>query len=89
MYLLSGCFEISAYYFYLQLKPKYPDFKRKDGDLALWLDSAPMWVLSELEGLQFDVPTQKSKQVNQYKGIVKYNIVLFSLLIVFGCRLFI
>ncbi|XVF00470.1 hypothetical protein REPUB_Repub04eG0003900 [Reevesia pubescens] len=49
------------------VKPKYPDFKRKDGDLALWLGSAPKWVLSELEGLQFDVPTQKAKQVNQPK----------------------
>ncbi|XWS67386.1 hypothetical protein CRYUN_Cryun04dG0002900 [Craigia yunnanensis] len=49
------------------VKPRYPDFKRKDGDLALWLDSAPKWVLSELEGHQFDVPTTKSKQVNQNK----------------------
>ncbi|XVE48453.1 hypothetical protein DITRI_Ditri01bG0003600 [Diplodiscus trichospermus] len=50
------------------VKPKFPDFKCKDCDLALWLDSAPKWVLSEIERLQFDVPTQKSKQVNQHKG---------------------
>ncbi|XVF46056.1 hypothetical protein PTKIN_Ptkin02bG0257300 [Pterospermum kingtungense] len=56
------------------VKPKHPDFKRKDGVIALWLNSAPKWVLSELEGLQFDVPTQNSnsknavKQVSQLKG---------------------
>ncbi|EOX96863.1 Plastid transcriptionally active 9, putative [Theobroma cacao] len=50
------------------VKPKYPDFKHKDSGLALWLDSAPKWVLSELEGLQFDVPIQKPKQLNRHKG---------------------
>lgn len=62
---------------YLQVKPKHPDFKRKDGVTSLWLDSAPKCVLSELGGQQLDVPTQnsKSKQVNELKGIVK----LFSL----------
>lgn len=55
------------------VKPKYPDFKRKDGDISLWLDSAPKWVLSELEGLQFDVRSQKSTQVNQHKGSGLWN----------------
>ncbi|OMO92375.1 Primosome PriB/single-strand DNA-binding protein, partial [Corchorus olitorius] len=55
------------------VKPKHPDFKRKVGGLSLWLDSASKSVLSKLEGLQFDVPFQKSKdfqkseEVNQLK----------------------
>ncbi|XP_052183846.1 protein OSB2, chloroplastic-like isoform X2 [Diospyros lotus] len=44
-------------------KPKYPDFKHKDTGLALWLDSAPKWVLSNLDGLKFDV-----KQAKDTKG---------------------
>ncbi|KAI9118752.1 hypothetical protein K1719_010197 [Acacia pycnantha] len=47
------------------VKFRYPDFKHKDGNLALWLDSAPKWVLSELEGLEFDALILKSKQANE------------------------
>ncbi|GLU10202.1 hypothetical protein SLE2022_270220 [Rubroshorea leprosula] len=43
------------------VKPKFPDFKRKDGGLALWLVSAPRWVVSELEGVEFDDPIKKPK----------------------------
>lgn len=45
------------------VKPRHPDFKRKDGTLPLWLNSAPDWVLSELEGVVFDVQIYKSKNV--------------------------
>jgi hypothetical protein len=50
------------------VNPRYPDFTNKVGGQGLWLWSAPKWVLSELEGLKFDVQTQKSKQVKQQKG---------------------
>ncbi|KFK31610.1 hypothetical protein AALP_AA6G135400 [Arabis alpina] len=47
------------------VKPRHPDFKCKDGGLALWLSSAPDWVLPELQGLGFDVsvPIVKLKQL--------------------------
>lgn len=58
------------------MKPRYPDFKRKDGTLPLWLNSAPDWVLSELEGVVFDKSkpvlddqTQKSNYVKKSKGM--------------------
>ncbi|MBA0782217.1 hypothetical protein Gotri_003076 [Gossypium trilobum] len=41
------------------VKPKYPDFKRKDGVHSLWLNSAPQWVIPKLEGLKFDIPKVK------------------------------
>ncbi|XP_054786156.1 protein OSB2, chloroplastic-like isoform X2 [Prosopis cineraria] len=47
---------------------KFPDFKRKDGTLSLWLDRAPIWVLSELEGLEFDALILKSKQAKEQNG---------------------
>uniref|UniRef100_A0A5B7B510 Uncharacterized protein n=1 Tax=Davidia involucrata TaxID=16924 RepID=A0A5B7B510_DAVIN len=50
------------------VKPKYPDFKHKDSGVALWLDNAPKWVLSELEGLEFDVQLRKMKQVKDRKS---------------------
>uniref|UniRef100_M8CTY6 Protein OSB3, chloroplastic/mitochondrial n=1 Tax=Aegilops tauschii TaxID=37682 RepID=M8CTY6_AEGTA len=34
--------------------PKYPDFKNKTADEALWLDSAPHYVLEKLDGLTFN-----------------------------------
>ncbi|XLT85433.1 hypothetical protein HN873_007186 [Arachis hypogaea] len=39
-----------------QVNPRFPDFKRKDGNGALWLNNAPKWVLSRLQELKFDVP---------------------------------
>ncbi|XP_057992185.1 protein OSB2, chloroplastic isoform X3 [Hevea brasiliensis] len=45
---------------------RHPDFKRKDGGVALWLDRAPGWILSELEKLEFHkIP--KSKQGKPFK----------------------
>ncbi|XP_040995748.1 protein OSB3, chloroplastic/mitochondrial-like isoform X1 [Juglans microcarpa x Juglans regia] len=44
------------------VNPKFPDFKCKVGDRALWLDGAPGWVLSELEGVEFDVKNIKLRQ---------------------------
>ncbi|KAA8535703.1 hypothetical protein F0562_030706 [Nyssa sinensis] len=49
------------------VNPKHPDFKHKDSGDALWLDRAPKWVLSELEGLEFDVQLRKTKQVMDKK----------------------
>ncbi|KAL5186914.1 Protein OSB2, chloroplastic [Glycine soja] len=45
----------------VQVKPKHPDFKRKDRN-SLWLGKDEKWVLPKLEGLQFDVPTAISKK---------------------------
>ncbi|KAF4393882.1 hypothetical protein F8388_018373 [Cannabis sativa] len=50
------------------VNPKYPDFKHKDGSQSLWLSSAPLWLSSKIKGLEFDVPTPKSKEVNGNKG---------------------
>ncbi|KAK1582878.1 hypothetical protein Q3G72_019159 [Acer saccharum] len=50
------------------LSPKHPDFKRKDGTVALWLKDAPKRILSKLEGVEFDVQTTKSKYPKQCKG---------------------
>ncbi|XP_077238379.1 protein OSB2, chloroplastic-like isoform X2 [Tasmannia lanceolata] len=37
------------------VSPRYPDFKHKETKLAVWLDCAPQWVLSELKGIEFEV----------------------------------
>ncbi|QHO55922.1 Protein OSB4 [Arachis hypogaea] len=50
-----------------QVNPRFPDFKRKDGNGALWLNNAPKWVLSRLQELKFDVPAVKSKQAKDFK----------------------
>ncbi|XP_010538289.1 PREDICTED: protein OSB4, chloroplastic [Tarenaya hassleriana] len=50
------------------VNPKHPDFKKKDGSLALWLNTAPKWVLSDLEGVKFDTPVSKPRQVKQDNG---------------------
>ncbi|KAJ7973711.1 Protein OSB3, chloroplastic/mitochondrial [Quillaja saponaria] len=51
-----------------KISPKYPDFKSKDGSLALWLSKAPQWVLSKLEEVEFDVYNVKSKQAKEHKS---------------------
>ncbi|RVW80633.1 Protein OSB2, chloroplastic [Vitis vinifera] len=50
------------------VKPKFPDFKRKDDGVPLWLDSAPEWVSSKLEGLEFDNQTHKTKYLKRNTG---------------------
>ncbi|KAL4612057.1 hypothetical protein ACB092_08G171300 [Castanea dentata] len=50
------------------LKPESPDFTHKDRCYPLWLTDAPSWVLSELDRVEFDVKTQKPKQVKQHRG---------------------
>ncbi|KAK7379950.1 hypothetical protein VNO78_32218 [Psophocarpus tetragonolobus] len=50
------------------LNPKYPDFKRKDDNVSLWLNKAPTWVSSKLKGLDFDVPLIKSKKAKDGRG---------------------
>ncbi|RYR69451.1 hypothetical protein Ahy_A03g016007 [Arachis hypogaea] len=52
-----------------QVNPRFPDFKRKDGNGALWLNNAPKWVLSRLQELKFDVPAVKSKQAKDFKEL--------------------
>ncbi|EXB42196.1 hypothetical protein L484_001276 [Morus notabilis] len=49
------------------VNPRYPDFKHKDGSLALWLSSAPQWVSLQLEGLKFDGGFKKPKAVKANK----------------------
>ncbi|KAL0316258.1 UNVERIFIED_CONTAM: protein OSB2, chloroplastic [Sesamum radiatum] len=45
------------------VKEKFPDFKRKGTGDGLWVNSAPKWVLPELQNLEFDVKDIKGKQV--------------------------
>ncbi|KAM3741035.1 hypothetical protein ACB098_08G145200 [Castanea mollissima] len=52
----------------MTLKPGSPDFTHKDRCYPLWLTDAPSWVLSELDRVEFDVKTQKPKQVKQHRG---------------------
>ncbi|CAN8313777.1 unnamed protein product [Cochlearia groenlandica] len=47
--------------------PKYPDFKKKDGSVALWLTTAPSEILSNLQDLKFDIPV-RSHYPKQQKG---------------------
>lgn len=42
------CFVFHMILWNVQLKPTYPDFKHKDDGDALWLNSAPSWVLPML-----------------------------------------
>ncbi|CAI8594620.1 unnamed protein product [Vicia faba] len=55
------------------VNPRYPDFKRKDGSVPIWIDKAPKWVLSKLEELEFDVPAVKSKQAKDSKRDESWN----------------
>ncbi|KAK7272772.1 hypothetical protein RJT34_29595 [Clitoria ternatea] len=55
------------------VKPKYPDFKRKDGSVSLWLNQAPSWFLPKLKGLEFYAPDDKSKQAKGSKGDLSWN----------------
>ncbi|XP_048337266.2 protein OSB2, chloroplastic [Ziziphus jujuba] len=57
------------------VKPKYPDFKRKDGSQAIWLNSAPKWVLSKLEGLEFGNQIKNSKGTKQSKDVLWKDLV--------------
>lgn len=52
----------------LQVSPKYPDFKRKDGSVALWLGKAPKWVLPKIEGLETDAQSCKGKIAKEQNG---------------------
>ncbi|XP_045790339.1 protein OSB2, chloroplastic-like [Trifolium pratense] len=58
------------------VKPKYPDFKRKDGSSSIWIDRAPQWVLSKLKELEFDAAVVKSKQGKESKGDESWNDLL-------------
>ncbi|OIW03991.1 hypothetical protein TanjilG_30267 [Lupinus angustifolius] len=46
------------------VSPNFPDFKRKDDSLSIWLNGSPKWVLPKLEALEIDVPVVKPKQAN-------------------------
>ncbi|KAL5977827.1 hypothetical protein ACLOJK_036850 [Asimina triloba] len=48
------------------INPKFPDFKHKDTELALWIGSAPDWVPAAIEGLQFDVKKRKNGNVTEW-----------------------
>ncbi|KAL2229414.1 protein OSB3, chloroplastic/mitochondrial [Sesamum indicum] len=50
------------------VKEKFPDFKRKVTGEALWINTAPKWVLPGLENLEFDVKDIKGKQVQGGEG---------------------
>lgn len=46
------------------MNPRHPDFKKKDGSVALWLNQVPKEILSELKDAKFDIP----KYAKQPKG---------------------
>lgn len=58
------------------VNPKYPDFKRKDGNVSIWLDKASKSVLSRLKELEFDTPPVKPKQTKDSKGDESWNDLL-------------
>jgi len=70
---LSNIFGGSFYplIYLVQVNPKYPDFKRKDGTGSLWLNTATTWVLPKLKGLEFDVPVVKCKNAKDGKGLCR------------------
>uniref|UniRef100_A0A1J3FW94 Protein OSB4, chloroplastic n=1 Tax=Noccaea caerulescens TaxID=107243 RepID=A0A1J3FW94_NOCCA len=47
--------------------PRHPDFRKKDGSVALWLSDAPDEISSNLEELNFDIPV-RSIYAKQLKG---------------------
>lgn len=73
-FLLSNLSGRSFYPFiYLvQVHPKHPDFKRKDGSVSLWLGKGETWILPTLKGLEFEVPVLKSKKAKDSKGLCRY-----------------
>lgn len=46
------------------VKEKFPDFKQKETGEALWMSSAPRWILPGLEKLEFDVKELKGERVS-------------------------
>lgn len=46
------------------VKEKFPDFKHKETGEALWISSAPRWILPGLEKLEFDVKEMKGERVS-------------------------
>lgn len=50
------------------VKEKFPDLKHKETGDALWVDSAPKWVLEGLGKLEFDVQVMKPKLVQGGEG---------------------
>lgn len=44
-----------------------------DSNVPLWLSTAPAWVLSQLEGLEFDCQIQETKQVKEHKGMPNFS----------------
>ncbi|OWM86867.1 protein OSB2, chloroplastic-like [Punica granatum] len=46
---------------------KFPDFKRKDKTASLWLDTAPWWVLSNIDGIEFG-GSDNTRPVKENKG---------------------
>ena len=67
-----------------QKNTKYPDFKNKTGDEALWLDSAPHYVLEKLDGLTFNSgynAAKTYKPFNSSMGKGKTLSIRFSLFV--------
>ncbi|KAI3954334.1 hypothetical protein MKW92_002481 [Papaver armeniacum] len=57
------------------VKSKFPDFKRKDGGQALWIDGAPKWAISELQITfgkeEFSRSNAQTQQGNSSQGNTK------------------
>ncbi|KAK4419170.1 protein OSB2, chloroplastic [Sesamum alatum] len=50
------------------VKEKFPDFKQKVTEEALWVSSAPDWVLPGLGKLEFDVKPMRQRQMQGGEG---------------------
>lgn len=50
------------FFLFIQVKPRFPDFKHKSTGRPLWLGSAPEWIKSEHERVAFDADDVNPKQ---------------------------
>ena len=67
-----------------QKNPKYPDFKNKTADEALWLDSAPHYVIEKLDGLTFNSGYNAAKTYKPFNSSIgkgKTLNIIFSLFV--------
>lgn len=53
--------ELLKYLNLIQVGHNYPDFKDKNSKDVLWLNMLPLWVISKLDDLKFDILEVKGK----------------------------
>lgn len=80
-----------SYFPAMQKIPKFPDFKHKDNENPLWLNTAPQWVVKKLDGLVFYGSCSTSNQevtineahtqINDIGILLSFNDLFFYFLI--------